>query len=233
MKHYSTSADRPIRVLLVDDHRVVLWGLEKLINGERPRMEVVGKATTMAETLQILKSAAPDIVLLDLKLNGESGLNVMPGILAGSRAKVLVLTGSQDPMMHDSAVLAGARGVVEKGEAAEVLIKAIERVHEGELWLDRNATGRIFVEMARRQESQVHDPEQQRISSLTRKERLIVTSIASNASTSGKQVAERLHISEHTLRNHLTSIYAKLCVRNRLELFDYATKNRILKQPGE
>ena len=81
MEPQSASTVRPIRVLLVDDHRSVLWGLEKLIEGERPRMQVVGKATTASEALQMLEAAAPDVVLLDLDLNGQSGLDAIPGIL--------------------------------------------------------------------------------------------------------------------------------------------------------
>jgi two-component system nitrate/nitrite response regulator NarL len=233
MEPQSKSADGPIKVLLVDDHRSVLWGLEKLIDGEKPRMMVVGKATSATEAMALLESAKPDVVLLDLDLNGESGLKLMPGILARANPRVLILTGSRDAVLHDNAVLAGARGVVEKGEAAETLIKAIEKVHEGEIWLDRTATGRIFVELARRKDGKHHDPEQQKIGSLTRKERQIVAAIASDASAPGKQIAERLNISEHTLRNHLTSVYAKLSVGNRLELFAYANKHRILNEPGE
>lgn len=223
----------PIRVMLVDDHRSVLWGLGKLIESERPRMELVGTATTVAEALRVLESAAPDVVLLDLDLNGESGLLAVPGILAKSKANVLILTGSRDPLLHDNAVLAGARGVVEKGEAAETLIRAIEKVSQGEIWLDRNATGRIFVELARRKDSRIRDPEQQKIASLTRKERQVAAAIALDAAAPGKLIAERLHISEHTLRNHLTSVYSKLGVSNRLELYAYATRHRIADEAAD
>ena len=229
----STASRAPIRVLLIDDHRSVLWGLEKLIEGERPRMMVVGKATSATEATQMLAAAAPDVVLLDLDLSGADGLRVMPEIHARCKAKVLVLTGSRDPMQHHNAILAGARGVLEKGEAAETLIKAIEKVSEGEIWLDRTATGRVFLELARRKEIQGHDPEQEKISSLTRKERQIVAAIAADAAAVGRQIAERLHISEHTLRNHLTSIYAKLSLGNRLELYAYASKYPALKQAGD
>ena len=232
MEPHSNRSGQPIRVLLVDDHRSVLWGLEKLIQSERPRMELVGTATTSGEALRILDSAAADVILLDLDLNGESGLLAIPGILARSKAQVLILTGSRDPVLHDNAVLAGARGVVEKGEAAETLIKAIEKVHEGEIWLDRNATGRIFVELARRKDGLSRDPEQQRIASLTRKERQIVAAIAADAAAPGRQVAERLNISEHTLRNHLSSVYAKLGVSNRLELYAYAIRHKVSDAPG-
>lgn len=227
------SITSPIKVLLVDDHRSVLWGLEKLIESERPRMAVVGKATSTTETLALLATSAPDVVLLDLDLNGESGLRLLPAILSQTKARVLVLTGSRDTLQHDDAVLAGARGVVEKGQAAETLLKAIEKVHQGEIWLDRNATGRIFMELAQRNTGRRPDPEQEKIATLSRKERKVVAAIAQNPGASGKVVAEQLFISEHTLRNHLTSVYAKLGLVNRLELYAFARKHGFAEESDE
>jgi two-component system, NarL family, nitrate/nitrite response regulator NarL len=216
-----------IRILLLDDHRSVLWGLEKLIEGEHPRMQVVGKATTSAEALKLLDEVQPDIILLDLDLGGENGSNAIQSLMAKSKAKVLVLTGSRDIAVHDAAVLAGAMGVVEKGEPAETILKAIRKVHEGEIWLDRSATGRIFLELSRSKAAEAQNPEQRKIASLTPRERQIVAEIGSDAAAGSKVIAERLHISEHTLRNHIASIYEKLEVSSRLELFAYAGKHGI------
>ena len=218
-----------IRILLVDDHRSVLWGLEKLIEGEHPRMQVVGKATTSAEALKLLDEVKPDIILLDLDLGGENGSNAIQALISKSKAKVLVLTGSRDIAVHDAAVLAGAMGVVEKGEPAETILKAIRKVHEGEIWLDRSATGRIFLELSRNKASEAQNPEQRKIASLTPRERQIVAEIGSDAAAGSKVIAERLHISEHTLRNHIASIYEKLEVSSRLELFAYAGKHGITR----
>ena len=218
-----------IRILLVDDHRSVLWGLEKLIEGEHPRMQVVGKATTSAEALKLLDEVKPDIILLDLDLGGENGSNAIQALISKSKAKVLVLTGSRDIAVHDAAVLAGARGVVEKGEPAETILKAIRKVHEGEIWLDRSATGRIFLELSRSKAAEAQNPEQRKIASLTPRERQIVAEIGSDAAAGSKVIAERLHISEHTLRNHIASIYEKLEVSSRLELFAYAGKHGITR----
>ena len=218
-----------IRILLVDDHRSVLWGLEKLIEGEHPRMQVVGKATTSAEALKLLDEVKPDIILLDLDLGGENGSNAIQALISKSKAKVLVLTGSRDIAVHDAAVLAGAMGVVEKGEPAETILKAIRKVHEGEIWLDRSATGRIFLELSRSKAAEAQNPEQRKIASLTPRERQIVAEIGSDAAAGSKVIAERLHISEHTLRNHIASIYAKLEVSSRLELFAYAGKHGITR----
>lgn len=223
------SADDLIRILLVDDHRSVLWGLEKLIEGEGPKMQVIGKATTSAEALKLLEDVQPDIILLDLDLGGENGSNAIQALIAKSSAKVLVLTGSRDIAVHDAAVLAGAMGVVEKGEPAETILKAIRKVFEGEIWLDRSATGRIFLELSRSKAAEAQNPEQKKIASLTPRERQIVAEIGSDAAAGSKVIAERLHISEHTLRNHIASIYEKLEVSSRLELFAYAGKHGITR----
>jgi DNA-binding NarL/FixJ family response regulator len=220
----------PIRVLLIDDHRSILWGLERLIESGKPAMEVVGTATNCTDALKLLDQAAPDLILLDIGLGDQNGVEEIPNLIARSKAKVLVLTGMRDESLHDKAVLAGASGVVEKEAPAETILAAIEKVHEGQLWLDRAATGRIFLEMSRENAAQAADPERAKIQSLTEREREIVTVAASHAGANAKSIAEMLYISEHTLRNHLTSIYDKLGVANRLELFAYAHKHGLTKR---
>jgi DNA-binding NarL/FixJ family response regulator len=220
----------PIRVLLIDDHRSILWGLERLIESGKPAMEVVGTATNCTDALKLLDQAAPDLILLDIGLGDQNGVEEIPNLIARSKAKVLVLTGMRDESLHDKAVLAGASGVVEKEAPAETILAAIEKVHEGQLWLDRTATGRIFLEMSRENAAQAADPERAKIQSLTEREREIVTVAASHAGANAKSIAEMLYISEHTLRNHLTSIYDKLGVANRLELFAYAHKHGLTKR---
>ena len=215
----------PIRVFLIDDHRSILWGLERLIEGSTPPMEVVGSATSQAEALDALRGVSPDVILLDLDLGKENGLDAIPNLVAASAAKILVLTGVREKSVHDKAVLAGAKGVVEKEAPAQTILTAITKVHEGQLWVDRAAAGRIFVEFSRRSAPQAPDPEKQKIASLTERERQIIATVAANAGATARVIAESLHISEHTLRNHLTSIYDKLDVANRLELFAYAQEH--------
>jgi two-component system, NarL family, nitrate/nitrite response regulator NarL len=220
----------PIRVLLIDDHRSILWGLERLIESSKPAMEVVGTATNCTDALKLLDEAAPDLILLDIGLGDQNGVDEIPNLIARSKAKILVLTGMSDESIHDKAVLAGASGVVEKEAPAETILAAIEKVHEGQLWLDRVATGRIFLEMSRENAAQSVDPERAKIQSLTDREREIVAVSASHAGANARAIAEMLYISEHTLRNHLTSIYDKLDVANRLELFAYAHKHGLTKR---
>lgn len=222
--------DNPIKIILVDDHRSVLWGLDKLIEGEHPRMQVVGTATTLVEAMRLMGETSPDVIVMDIDLNGESGISAIPKIIAQSSAKVLMLTGSRDHSLHDAAILAGAKGVVEKGEDAVTILKAIEKIASGEIWLDRAATSRIFLELSIKRTAVARDPEQNKIASLTPRERQIVAEISSDAAANSRIISERLHISEHTLRNHLTSVYEKLELSSRLELFAYASKHNLTKQ---
>jgi two-component system, NarL family, nitrate/nitrite response regulator NarL len=193
-------------------------------------MEVVGSAESCADAHNILLQASPNVILLDIDLGAENGVEEISRLIAVSRAKVLMLTGVRDKSIHDKAVLAGASGVVEKEASAETILTAIRKVHEGQIWLDREATGRIFVEFSRDGGAATMNPERTKISSLTQRERAIVAVTASNAGANAKTIAQALFISEHTLRNHLTSIYNKLDVANRLELFAYAHKHGLAKQ---
>jgi two-component system, NarL family, nitrate/nitrite response regulator NarL len=226
----ATTPATTIRVLLVDDHRSVLWGLQRLIDGERPTMEVVATATNAQAAVEVLRQESVDVVLLDLDLGGESGLEAIPLFCAVSTARILVLTGIRDPAMHDRAVLAGACGVVNKVEPADTILKAVGKAAAGELWLDRGATGRIFIELSRRNSSASQDPLRERIARLTPRELEIVRTLTTDASTTTKAVAARMGISEHTLRNHLTSIYEKLGVTSRLELWVFASKNGLAER---
>ena len=213
-----------IRVMLVDDHRSVIWGLQRLIDGEMPRMRVVATVQDAKEAAEVLAREQVDVILLDLDLGGSSGIDAIPELLARSKARVLILTGMRDQAMHDRAVLAGASGVIGKENSAETILKAIVKAFQGELWLDREATGRIFVELSRREQASA-DPEQERVATLTPRERQIVVEMASDAAATPRAIAAKLCISEHTLRNHLTSIYDKLGVSGRLELWALAARH--------
>lgn len=222
-----------IQVFLIDDHRSILWGLEKLLDSNKPAMEVVGSAISYTEALPMLERVTPDVILLDIDLGDENGLDAIPKLIAKSNAKIIVLTGVRDESVHDMAVLAGARGVVKKEASTDTILTAIARVHEGQLWLHRASTGRIFVEFLRKNAGQAPDPEQRKILTLTEREREIVAAIASDTGTTAKTASQLLQISEHTVRNHLTSIYDKLGVANRLELFVYAHKHGLVRRPSE
>ena len=217
----------PIRVLLVDDHKTMLWGLERLIESENPRMQVIGKATNKAEIFAILKLSKPDVVLLDIDLNGDNSLDFLEELLQESQARVLVFTGSQDPVVHQRAIINGASGVVLKNENADVILRAIKYVHAGELWFDRAATSRLLRSLNAPVPTFNKANQLNKIATLTPKERQVITAMALIPGARNKVVADRLCISEHTLRNHLTGIYAKLDLENRLELCMFAIEHKL------
>jgi two-component system, NarL family, nitrate/nitrite response regulator NarL len=221
----SIFATQPIRVLLVDDHRCVLWGLAKLIESARPQLELVDIATCHSEALAAMQKYRPHVVLLDLDLGGESGFDLVPQL--ASQAAVLILTGLRDPAAQERTVVAGARGVIYKTEPAELILKAIGRVHAGEPWLDRSAMGRVLQTLSRRQGTQSEPP----YATLTAAERKVVAAVVRQKSAPNKVIAEALHLSEHTLRNHLSSIYGKLGINKRVDLVLHAMEHQ-LAQPS-
>jgi two-component system nitrate/nitrite response regulator NarL len=228
-QHISKSAPvaKPIRVLLVDDHKSILWGLAQLIDGARPHMEVVGQATDRAETFALARQQQPDLILLDLALGEENSLDFLPELLHECKTRVLVLTGMRDPKLHDAAILKGARGLIHKAEPAETILKAIKKVHDGELWLDRTATGRVFETMARGGTSEADEVLAQMIDTLTTKERAVIAAIIKYRGATNRELAAHLNMGDKTLRNHLSSIYSKLSLKNRLELFGFALEHKI------
>jgi len=210
----------PIRVLLVDDHPTVLWGLEKLIDGEQPRMQVVGKVYDRVNVVEAAESSDADVVLLDLDLGGDSTLELIPELRRRGRTKVVVLTGMKDCDIQEQAFVNGAHGYVGKWEPADVLLKAIERVYGGELWLDRRATGRLFERLS--QGMMEKKPAADAYEALTAREIAIVAGVVKHKSAPNKVIADSLHISPNTLRNHLAAVYGKLGIHRRVDLVMYA-----------
>jgi DNA-binding NarL/FixJ family response regulator len=215
------AASAQIRILLVDDHVVVRQGLRMLLEVQ-PDLLVVGDTARGGDALEIAAREHPAIVLLDLDLGAESGLDIIPP-LTSNGARVLVLTGLRDEEVQRRAVLLGASGVVRKDQAAESLVKAVRCVHAGEVWLDRELTASVFQEMRQKIGVQPLDDDAARVASLTHREREIVGLVAQGHGT--HTIADMLFISEKTVRNHLASIYEKLHVSERLELAIYATKH--------
>ena len=116
----------PIRVLLVDDHRAILSGLSSLISGEAPRMKVAGAAASGAEALRLNREVQPDVILLDVNLGEENGLDLMPALAAVSTARIVILTSLADPAVRERALQLGASGFVMKDDTAAALLESIE-----------------------------------------------------------------------------------------------------------
>src|SRR5688572_8927937 len=218
-------SERRIRVMLVDDHRIVLWGMERLIDGEKPMMEVVATATSCENAVELAQSSMPDVVILDVDLLRDDTSEVIPALVNRYAARVLILSGARDGMMHDTAILRGACGVVRKEAPPSTLIDAIRKVHDGQLWLDRATTARLFVELSKKKSDEANDPDRRKLASLTPREADVVRTSATKPGADTRKLADSLSIGEHTLRHPLSRIYDKLGVPNRLELYVFAQRN--------
>jgi two-component system nitrate/nitrite response regulator NarL len=208
-----------IRVALIAS-TMMGWGLQHMV-ASASNLEWVGTASTLREAEATLVQQA-DVLVLDCDDPGE--VPELVRFLSVHASRVMVLTGLRDTSALDAAVLAGLHGIVRKSDPPATLLTAIGRVHGGELWLDRSATSRMFMQIVRHKAAQREDPEGARIATLTDRERQAIAALVADTSVPAKVIADRLSISSHTLRNHLTSIYRKLQVNNRLDLYAYAAR---------
>jgi len=209
-----------IRVFLVAGP-LLRWGLERLVRSAHPQYELLGTAADVAASLPLLEKQHADVVVI---VGGELRTEDLAEFCAKCGAKVLLVTSSVDQPSLDSAVMVGVHGIVRTGDKPAVLLRAIDRINAGELWMDRGAVTRIFIAIARQKAAELKDPERAKIASLTARERQMIAAAASDAGASGKVLASRLCISEHTVRNHLSSIYSKLGLYNRRDLYAYARR---------
>jgi two-component system nitrate/nitrite response regulator NarL len=219
-----------IRLLLIDDHRVVREGLRMLIESQ-PGFKVVSEADNGAAALKILEKNVVDIILLDLDLGSENGLDLLPKILAvAEKVKVLILTGTRSEEDHRQAMVLGAMGIVQKEKASDHLIKAIQKVFDGEVWYDRTKMGSVFADMLSSGKNKDLNSDEAKMATLTGRELEVIHLIA--LGLKNKPIGVKLFISETTVRHHLTSVFGKLGVGNRLELIIYAFKHGLAKVPS-
>ena len=210
--------------MLVHPHRIVLSGLQRIIDDEQPRLVVVGMATDCASATSLAGRIKPDVVVLDAALSLEDDGHVVQALIDGRDTRVLLMGDPPHGEKSEFAILRGASGVAHWEDTPETLIKAIEKVHEGELWLDRSTTGRLFLKIAAQKGLAGQDPSQMKIASLTEREQDVVRTLVTNPGADNKTLANNLHIGEHTLRNHLSRIYDKLGVPNRMQLYVFAQR---------
>jgi DNA-binding NarL/FixJ family response regulator len=221
-----TTRTRQIRILIIDDHAVIRSGLRMLVEHDST-MSVVALAGNRTEALESASRERPDIIILDLLLGDDDGLAFLPQLCnASPSSRVLVLTGVQDPDSHRRAIRRGARGIVLKEHAAEVLLKAIKKVHAGEVWIERSMMGSVIEEFTKPSPA---DPEEAKIQTLTNRELEVITLVGEGLKN--KQIADRLFISETTVTHHLSSVFSKLEVSDRLELIIYAFRHRLARMP--
>jgi DNA-binding NarL/FixJ family response regulator len=216
-----------IRIVVADDHPIFRDGLCKLLALEDD-FEVVAQAQDGRQVLEILQQMEPDILLLDLKMPGLDGLATLQKLQAArNKTRVIVLTASDDKNEFVQAMKLGTSGIVLKQTATELLIKSIRKVHAGEIWLDSTTTAAVIRQFVASEESPPSPPPPQprdrERSPLSQREREIVALVAQGFKN--KEMAEKMFISEQTVKNHLHNIFDKLGVSDRLELALYAIHN--------
>lgn len=202
--------------MVVENHQLILWALTKLINGHRPMMEVVSIASSQSDALLQMSVADPDLVLL----RHEGACAALPeALITGRHTLLFVEEVTEDTL--EASVRCGAHGLLSRRSSADEIIKAIEKTHEGELWFGREATSLALQVMRRAREQSAPAAAKSHFGLLTPRERKVLHAVVDNKVRTNKDLAKQLFISESTLRNHLSSIYQKLGVGNRLDLYVY------------
>lgn len=217
-----SSSHAKIRVMIADDHPIVRDGLKKLLNLEDD-IEVVAVASDGREVLDQVAQFQPDIILLDLRMPNLDGITTLQTLQQRDcPSKVIILTASEDKNEFVQAMKHGARGIVLKQTASELIVKSIRKVHAGEIWLDSQTTAAVMRQFAS-PASESYPVQGGRVrarSPLSAREREIVALVAQGYKN--KEMAEKMFISEQTVKNHLHNIFDKLGVSDRLELALYA-----------
>jgi DNA-binding NarL/FixJ family response regulator len=212
--------------MVVENHQLILWALTKLINGHRPMMEVVSVANSQAEAVLQIPVADPDVVLL----RHENTAKALPEPLITGRRTLLFLEDVTEDTLEAS-VNCGAHGLLSRRSSADEIIKAIEKTYEGELWFGREATSLALQVMRRAREKPAPTSPKSHFGQLTPRERKVLNAVVDNKVRTNKDLAKQLFISESTLRNHLSSIYQKLGVGNRLDLYVYVQSHLGAEMP--
>ncbi len=215
-----------IRILLVDDHTIVRLGLKTLL-GDQPAMEVVGEAGTAAEAVRAVERLRPDVVLMDIRMPGEGGLEATRQITTRfPQSKVVMLTSFADDELVVRAIRAGAVGYVLKQVDNAELLRAIEAAARGEALLDPATTARLLARVRENERKADEDAFRE----LSDREMDVLAAL-----TRGKTNAEighLLNLSEKTVSNYVSTILDKLQLTNRIELATYAVEHHLFERLG-
>jgi two-component system, NarL family, response regulator DevR len=216
-----------IRVLLVDDHEIVRLGLMTLIN-DQPNMVVVGEAGSAAEALRQVENLDPQVVLMDVRIPGEGGIEAARQITARfPESKVVMLTSFADDELVLRAIRAGAVGYVLKQVGNEELLRAITAASRGEALLDPSTTARLISRVREGERKAERDAFRE----LSIRE-MEVTALVAKGKTNAEIGAE-LNLTEKTVRNYVSTVLEKLNLTNRIELATYAVANHIFDRLAE
>jgi len=212
---------KQLRILIVDDHEVVRVGLRTLLD-RHPDFTVIDEAGTVREAVEKTLSLQPEVVVMDVRLQGGSGIEACRSIMdKAPDTKVIILTSyAEDEMLFD-AISAGAAGYVLKQIGGDDLVRAIERVGRGEALLDPSLVQKVFArvrEAARKEEAAA-------FAELTDQELRVLAQVAEGKTN--REIAKALYLGEGTVRNYVSSILSKLGLTNRAEAAAYAVEHNL------
>ncbi|MFL6308242.1 MAG: response regulator [Candidatus Sulfotelmatobacter sp.] len=217
---------QPVRLVIADDHPIFRDGLRRLLEAEAD-FKVLGEASDGAEAVKLVRHLKPDILLLDLAMPKHPGLEALRDLSAPgnvTQVRVILLTAAAEKAQIVEALQLGARGIVLKDSATQLLLKAIQTVMAGEYWVGRESVSNL-VQYLRTLMQSSHDEARQRKFGLTPRELEIVSAVV--AGFSNKEIAEYFKISEDTVKHHLSNIFDKLGVSTRLELALFAVNQSL------
>ena len=205
----------PIRILIADDHPLFREGVAHSLGGKAD-ITVVGQASTGEEALKLARDLLPDVVLLDITMPGRGGLAAAAEIaVACPVTKIVILTVSEHEDDLLAAFKAGARGYTLKGVSARELTNIIRAVADGEVYVSPSLAAGMLIEMSR---GRPRDP----LTELTEREREILQCVAEGLTN--REIGERLHLAEKTIKHYMTNVLGKLHVRSRVEAALMATR---------
>jgi len=213
-------SQQTIRIVIADDHPIFRDGLRRLLEAE-PGLKVIGEASDGNDAVKLARQLKPDVMLLDLAMPRQPGLEALRDLSIGGAngVKVILLTAAAEKHQIVEALQLGARGVVLKDSATQLLLKSIHTVMAGEYWVGREAVSNL-VQYLRMQMQASNEESRQKKFGLTPRELEIVSAVV--AGYSNKEIAEYSKISEDTVKHHLSNIFDKLGVSTRLELALFA-----------
>jgi len=218
----------PIRIVVADDHPIFRDGLRRLLETE-PDLKVIGEACDGAEAVKLVGQLRPDILLLDLAMPRHPGLEALREMSGDSKGvRVILLTAAVEKNQIVEALQLGARGVVMKDSATEILIKSIHTIMAGEYWVGRESISNLLQYLRDLIQSSGEETKR-RTFGLTPRELEIVSAVV--AGFSNKEIAEYFKIAEDTVKHHLSKIFDKLGVYTRLELALFAVNQSLPLKP--
>jgi DNA-binding NarL/FixJ family response regulator len=207
-----------------DDHPIFRDGLRRLLEAE-PGFTIVGEAGSGREAIELVAERAPDVLLLDLAMPDGTGLDVLRAIGSTSRVRVILLTAAADKAETIEALQLGARGLVLKHSATALLHKCIRAVVAGEYWFGHDRVPDMIDALRSLAQPRAASP----VQTLTRREIHVIAAVVGGATN--RDISEQLGLSEQTVKNHLSHIYDKVGVSNRLELALFAIHHKLLADP--